>query len=357
MAATSVSPFREAREVIERRKAAGLHAGMHFTYGRPERSTDPGRIVEDAQALVVALRRYDGGSAAQAEDARDRLAVGRYVVSDEYGQLRQALEAMASELRAAGHVAEVVMDDNRLVDRAVAARAGLGWFGRNTMLLHPELGSWTVIGSVITDAPLPTTDRRIDDGCGECRRCQVECPTGALDTSGVLDANRCLAWLVQAPGRFPVEHRVALGRRIYGCDDCQEVCPINEVASASQPIEIQASRRPPVAALDLLESDDADLMAELEHWFIPRRQPEYLRRNALVALANMAEVAHEQPARVERVLRGALDSPSPIVRGHAVWAAHRLGRRDLIDAAIARGGLHRDDPEGVVAAELEEIAA
>src|ERR1019366_2825144 len=118
-----------------------------------------------------------------------------------------------------GWRATVVCDDNALVDRAAAHRAGLGWFGKNSLILLPGLGSWFVLGTVVTDAPLPAVDPSEapphGDGCRTCSRCLTGCPTGALVAPGVLDARRCLAWLVQEPGSFPEEYRQALGGRIY----------------------------------------------------------------------------------------------------------------------------------------------
>lgn len=346
---TSAQPLVEARAAIEERKARGLHGGMHFTYGRPDRSCDPGRILPEARSIVVALRRYDGG---EVDLAAGHAAVGRYVVRDEYGQLASALEAMSEVLERRGAASVVVMDDNRLVDRAVAVRAGLGWLGRNTMLLHPELGSWTVIGAVVTDAHLDPVDQPHTDGCGDCHRCQVECPTGALDESGVLDATLCLGWLLQATGRFPVEHRVALGHRLYGCDDCQEVCPVNDVMH-EVPVAIEAAPRSgPVDVVALLEAGDDELMDRYGHWYIPRRRPEYLRRNALIVLAN---ITSEPGERVRSVVSNALASDSSIVRGQALWTAVRLGFSELARDAVGRSDFAVDDPDGVVAAELAEL--
>ena len=363
---TSAAPLEQARVIIEERKAAGLHGGMHFTYGRPERSTDPRRILPDAQSIVVALRRYqtdDSGSPASHDghvltQEAPVPSIARYVHADEYGRLEVALEAMARELERRGHSAVVVMDDNRLVDRAVAFEAGLGWFGRNTMLLHPELGSWTVIGSVVTSAPLLATERRVDDGCGGCHRCQVECPTGAIDESGVLDANRCLAWLLQDTGRFPMHLRAALGARLYGCDDCQEVCPVNDrgLVGGSVAVEITAVPRPLVPdVVSLLELSDDELMERHGHWYIPRRRAEYLRRNVLMVFANVVDSDTAQTPRATQVLRESLSSPSAIVRSSALWAADRTGRHDLFEQAAAHAELTANDPEGHVAQELAEI--
>ena len=337
------TPFAETRRHLEERRAAGQHGGMAFTFRRPERSTDPRATLPGARALVVGARNYRRA----APDAATRPAVGRvaqYAWSDHYRALRDALGAVAGELRSRGWQTRVVVDDNALVDREAAYRAGLGWYGKNTNLLIGSRGSWFVLGSVITDAPLTPADTPMEDGCGSCRRCLPACPTGALVAPGVLDARRCLAHLVQAPGPFPREQRVALGDRIYGCDDCQEVCPPNladERRHPSAPAEPRAEVT--VDLLELLAASDAELLARHGRWYIPRRQARYLRRNALVALGN---VARGDDSAVADVLNTALRDGDPLVRGHAVWAARRLGRDDLV-APIAAD---ETDPE--VLAEL-----
>jgi epoxyqueuosine reductase len=161
------------------------------------------------------------------------------------------------------------------------------------------------------------------------------CPTGALVAPGVLDARRCLAWLLEAPGDFPVEYRVALGDRIYGCDDCQEVCPVNAKAGPPPPAEADAEASTDV--IGLLDSEDGDILQAFGRWYIPDRQPRYVRRNALVVLGNTGDPSN--PA-TERALRRYLKDPDPLLRAHAVWAAARLGRRDLLDL-VAKD----DDPK------------
>lgn len=328
-----VTPMTGTRRHLEQRREAGLHGGMQFTYRNPARSTEPERIVAGAKAMVVGARRYAAASsgsrvtAEPAPDARPAGEVARYASSDHYTPLRSALRAIADRLLHDGWQARVVADDNALVDREAAYRAGLGWYGKNTNLLLPGQGSWFVLGAAVTDAPLPVAREPIADGCGACRRCLPGCPTGALIAPGVLDARRCLAWLVQAPGVFPAEYRVALGARLYGCDDCQEVCPENRrSARATSPAPGPADE-PAVDLLDLLAMPDDELLRRFSRWYIPHRQPRYLRRNALIALGNSANGAHDA---VEQALRRSLADPDAIIRGHAVWAAARLGRRDLL---------------------------
>jgi epoxyqueuosine reductase len=358
MGVAAATAFATTRRHLERRKAAGLHGGMSFTYRRPDRSTDPGQALRNAAALVVGARSYRRGDAdppapdpsasdpTSAGDGpeRPRGRVARYSWEDHYAPLRQALGAVADALKAEGWRARVLVDDNALVDREAAYRAGLGWYGKNANLLLPGAGSWFVLGGLVTDAPLDVgTPERVADGCGTCTRCITACPTGAIVAPGVVDARRCLAWLLQVEGPFPPEHRIALGNRLYGCDDCQEVCPPNRRAARVTPPPAPGARaEPTVDILDLLAATDDELMARHGRWYVPRRQARYLRRNALVVLGNIGR--HDDPA-VIRALVTALADDDPLVRGHAVWAARRLGRDDLV-AAVA------DDPDPLVRAEL-----
>jgi epoxyqueuosine reductase len=229
---------------------------------------------------------------------------------------------MAEMLELAGWQARVLADDNALVDREAAYRAGLGWYGKNANLLLPDAGSWFVLGAVLTDAPLPVAEERQPDGCGACTRCITACPTGAIVAPGVIDARRCLAWLLEAPGSFPVEHRAALGDRIYGCDDCQEVCPPNRTAARHHPPPpAQSGDEPWLALLDLLDLDDDAVLARVGRWYIPKRQARYVRRNALVALGNVGSPTDPRVvATVERFAAG----PDPVLREHAEWARRSL---------------------------------
>ncbi|HVF76347.1 MAG TPA: tRNA epoxyqueuosine(34) reductase QueG [Acidimicrobiales bacterium] len=316
-------PFDRARRALEERKAAGLHGGMHFTYGNPVRATDPSRSVPGAQALVVGARAYRRAPAG--ERPPNAAAVAAYSWRDHYAPLRDALAVVADRLRADGWQAKVLVDDNALVDREAAYRAGIGWFGKNANLLIPGAGSWFVLGSVVTDAPLPAdaADAPVADGCGTCTRCMPACPTGALVAPGVLDARRCLAWLLEAPGDFPVEHRAALGGRIYGCDECQEACPPNRAADRHHPPPpAEPDAEPWVDLVDLLDNDDGTLLARFGRWYVPRRDPRYLRRNALVALGNVGDPA--DPG-VRRVVHAARTGDDPMLREHADWAAAHLG--------------------------------
>jgi epoxyqueuosine reductase len=355
VAITHAAPFADTLETLRARKAAGLHGGMAFTYRNPERSTDPNRALRGARALVVAARSYHRAAPATAASADPNRAgvVARYSWEDHYEPLRASLERIAGRLRARGYRAAVLVDDNALVDRAAAHRAGLGWFGKNANLLLPGAGSWFVLGSVVTDAPLPQrahepTDANERQGCGACERCLPACPTGALTEPGVLDARRCLAWLLEASGSFPREFRVALGARIYGCDDCQDACPPNRVelrrGRPSERASANAQATVDVVTDILDEPDDTVLLDRFARWYIAERDARYLRRNALVVLGNIGD-AHDRETR-QAVTRSLRDD-DPLLRGHAVWAAARIGGFDEALAALAR-----DEHDEDVLAEL-----
>ena len=329
--------FTDTRRHLFDRRQRGLNGSMQFTYRNPERSTDPRRILPGARSLVVGAWSYGSDEPTSATDqsgpSRPTGRVARYAWRDHYASLRRALAPIAERLEADGWRATVVCDDNALVDRAAAHQAGLGWFGKNTLMLLPGLGSWFVLGTVVTDAPLRAaggsspTPAPHGEGCGSCTRCLTACPTGALVAPGVLDARRCLAWLVQAPGSFPPEYRQALGDRIYGCDECQRACPINRVADRRvPPPPAPADSQAEVDLLGLLDATDEELLDRHGRWYIADRNPRYVRRNALVALGNTGD--GDDPATVE-ALRRAVDDPDEIIAEHAAWAARRLGRADL----------------------------
>ncbi|MBM3684493.1 MAG: tRNA epoxyqueuosine(34) reductase QueG [Actinobacteria bacterium] len=327
---TDVAPFTGARAAIRHRVEQGHAADMGFVFRDPDRATDPRRLLRDAASLVVGARSYaavDPPHDPEVEGDRRGAPAGRvarYARADEYGALRVGLDAVRDRLRAAGHRAAVIVDQNSLVDRAAAQRAGLGWFGVSSNLLLPGRGSWFVLGSVVTDAVLPT-DPPVAEGCGPCRRCMDGCPTGAIVAPGVVDGRRCLAWVVQAPGSIPEHLRVAVGDRIYGCDDCQEVCPPNR-REVSVGLGRAATVAPPVTVplLELLEADDATILARHGRWYLHDRDPRWLRRTALVALGNVAEPGDPGATAVlDRYAAG----DDPVLAEHARWAQRRRSDR------------------------------
>ena len=332
---TSAAPFAEAEAAIRDRGRLGYHAGMHFTMARPDVSCRPESTLPGARPLVVAAAAYATREASAPKGvAAGRIA--RFAIGDRYAPLRRVLGGVAAILRDAGWQAAVLCDDNRLVDRAAAARAGVGWIGRNANVLVPGHGSWVLLGSVATDAALPA-DAPMRRTCGTCNACLPACPTGALVAPGVLDSRLCLAYWLQAPGDIPAELRVAVGDRLYGCDDCQEACPPSIAGTRRGAEHVD----PWVHAVAILTSPDAELLARFGHFYIPRRQPDHLRRNALVVIGNSG--------RRETITTVAafLHHPRAMLRRHAAWALGRLG--GAVAAAYLAARLQvEDDADTVV---------
>ena len=340
------SVLQRARDVLIERKRAGLADTMQFTYRNPVRSTDPALAVKGAQSMLVAARSYVLDEPSKPEGPLG--AVARYAWLDHYEPLRIGLQAMVNTLRRRGFKAVAFADDNSMVDREAAWLAGLGWFGKNANILLPGSGSFFVLGSVITTAVLPTAPEPVADGCGSCQRCIDGCPTAAIVAPGVVDAGRCLAWLLQRPGVFPREFRVALGHRIYGCDECQLVCPptvrFENKVQSKQPNQSNHTQAW-VPLFDMLQSTDEQLMQSYGRWYLADRNPMWLRRNALVALGN---VGSGEDVRVVGVLQRYLDHPEPMLRVHAVWAAAQLGCHHMLPTT---------DPDSAVMLELNSVRA
>jgi epoxyqueuosine reductase len=318
-------PFDDVRSELERRKEDGSHAGLTFTYNDPVRSTDVAASLPWARRLVVAAWSYLPGAGSPGPEVPGTGRIARFATEDHYRPLRTLLGELATVLEGAGFRSEVLADDNRLVDRAAAVRAGVGWWGKSSMVLVPGAGPWVLLGSVATDAELvSSTPMRRD--CGTCTACMPACPTGAIVAPGVIDARRCLARWSQAPGVIPVELRRPMGDRIYGCDDCLDACPPGWRA-----LDRAGEPRGRIDVLALLAAGDEELLDAYGHFYLPRRRPSVLRRNALVALGNAPGPGAASAAA------SYLTADDWVLRAHAAWALGEIGgeeARRALDAAL-----------------------
>ena len=317
------TPMLRARKALAERKASGFADNMSFTWRNPERSTTPTASVAGAQSILVAALPYLADDVTPATGRRAHIA--RYARADHYSILRTALRSVARNLKMAGERAVAFADDNALVDREAAYRAGIGWFGKNANLLLPGAGSYFVLGSIITTA-MYEPSQPVDDGCGSCTRCLDGCPTGAIVAPGVIDARRCLAWLLQKSGTFPTEMRAALGDRIYGCDDCQEVCPPTVRLGRRNMSSAAPGLGEWVDPLDMLTMSDDELLDTYGLWYFAERDPRWLRRNAIIVLGNTTD---PNDSETLEVLRSVTDGQDVILAEHAQWAVDEIARRAL----------------------------
>jgi len=242
----------------------------------------------------------------------------RYTWYDGYAVLRGRLDALGRRL---GGEYRVLVDANQHVDREAAVRSGVGFYGKNTMLITRRHGSWVVLGTLVTEAEIERT-QPLQLDCGSCTLCIDACPTGALDEPGTLDATRCLSYWTQAPGAIPPEYRAELGAQVYGCDICQDVCPWNRgVEKRRAGREAPEEAEPHVSLVDWLQRDGEELGRTYDRLYVPKNDPRFLRRNALVALGNAG-------SRGDRAaLQPYVETNDELLRDHAEWAAARLGER------------------------------
>ena len=310
--ATGLAPYESTERVIAERKERGLFADMSFTMARPELSCHPRTLLEGARALIAgALVYYRDAPAPGPEQA----ALPRYAWTDAYSVLRERLDALGSLL---GGRYRVVVDENDHVDRAGAARAGVGFYGKNTMLITPEHGSWVVLGALATEVEV-ASGAPLELDCGECTLCIDACPSGALDTPGELDSERCLSYWTQSRRATPLELRHELAGQAYGCDICQEVCPWNRpVERRARGKELAEEAEPAVDLRAWLTASDDELHERYSRLYYPRNDVKFLRRNAIVA----AGAAREQGLRPELERLAAGDES--FLAEHARWALEQL---------------------------------
>ncbi len=280
--AAPAEPYADTERHIRERRARGLFADMHFTMARPEESCHPETLLPGARTVVSAALCYWLPEPARPA-GHGRLP--RYTWFDAYAVLREKLDELGRRI---GGAYRVLVDANQHVDREAAARSGVGFYGKNTLLITRRHGSWVVLGTLITDAELESTPP-LDADCGECRLCIDACPTGALDEPGTLDATKCLSYWTQSGHAMPAEYETAVGLQVYGCDICQDVCPWNrgvEKRRAGEPLPPGAE--PHVSLADWLDADPGELRRRYARLYVPRNDGRLLQRNARIAAENDA---------------------------------------------------------------------
>jgi epoxyqueuosine reductase len=271
--------------------------------------------VAGAQTVISAALCYYGPTG-EPGPGEGRLA--RYTWSDRYDELREKLDALGRRL---GGSYRVLVDENDHVDREGAARAGIGFYGKNTLLITRRHGSWVVLGTLVSDQAVEPSPP-LDAGCGSCRLCIDACPTGALDEPGTLDSNLCLSYWTQAPSAVPEPYREPLGALVYGCDICQEACPWNRgIEKRRADLPLTAGAEPVVSLVEWLEADGEELVERYDRLYVPRNDSRWLRRNALVAAGNVGG-----PAERDAVSRYA-EGEDELLREHAEWALAQIDRR------------------------------
>ena len=310
--------------------ARGYHGEMDWMARHGSRRWRPDELVPGTLRVISARMDYWPAGAAAPWPVLGDPALGyvsRYALGRDYHKrVRQRLQRLADGIaELAGPFGyRVFCDSAPVLEKPLAEQAGLGWIGKHTCLIDRRAGSWFFLGELYTDLPLPV-DAPASGHCGSCRACLDVCPTGAIVAPYVLDARRCISYLtIEHPGSIPPPLRPLLGNRIYGCDDCQLVCPWNKFARASDEADFAPRHGLDAPRLtELMDWTVAQFEQRLEGSAIRRIGHERWQRNLAVALGNAAAGDAEAVA----CLRRHRDSPSPLVREHVAWALEQHGVR------------------------------
>jgi len=316
---------------LERWLADRFHGSMGYMERHGLKRSRPAELVPGTVRVISARMDYLSDAtrpAAELLDEPDMALISRYALGRDYHKvLRRRLQRLAD--RIAEHIGpfgyRVFVDSAPVLEKALAEKAGLGWIGKHSNLLNRGAGSWFFLGEIYTDLPLPP-DRPAENHCGDCVRCLQACPTGAIVAPYRVDARRCISYLtIELKGSIPEELRPLLGNRIYGCDDCQLVCPWNRFAKPTE--EPDFAPRHGLDTASLLR-----LFAWTEDEFLQRTEGSAIRRtgytgwlrNIAVALGNSKPGDKASREAVLEALRARLGDPSELVREHVEWALQHL---------------------------------
>jgi epoxyqueuosine reductase len=332
----------QARAGLKEFLAQGLHGDMDWMAARPERRGDPQTLWPDVRAVVMLGVNYGPDHNPTAILSKpDRGAISVYAKGDDYHDvIKKRLKALARWLIAqAGGDAKVFVDTAAVMEKPLAAAAGLGWQGKHTNLVSREFGSWLFLGALFTTLEL-SPDSAEADHCGTCSACLDVCPTAAFPAPYRLDARRCISYLtIEHRGPIPRDLRPLMGNRIYGCDDCLAVCPWNKFARRGREAKLAAREALDAPALaGLAQLDDAGFRKLFAKSAIKRTGRDRFVRNVLIAIGNSRD-----PALAVHAAR-LLPDASSVVRGAAVWALGRLVPRQHFAALAAKHGSTEPDP-------------
>ena len=330
----SAEPFlRDERAAIDRVRSGLMDGLPWYTEERVRRANHPELLLEGARSIISLGTSYNTGSPTPGRPGPTG-KVARYAWGDDYhdvikSKLRQ-LAADLSDIAGREVRTRVFVDDGPMNDRAAAERAGVGWFGKNTNILTRSHGSWVFLSQVVTDLDLEP-DEPLAKTCGDCVICIDDCPTGAIVAPYVIDNRRCISFLtIELRGSIPRELRPLVGDWVFGCDICQDVCPVNRKAAESlEPAFRQRHDFGAPALIPLLDIDDEGFRERFRKSPIKRAKRVGLQRNVCVALGNIGDVGAVPP------LAGALKSQDAVVREHAAWALGRIGGPEAVDALSA----------------------
>jgi epoxyqueuosine reductase len=349
---TSADAVEGAGASLDAFLAEGRHGDMGWLATTSQRRKAPRALWPEAKSVILLGLNYGRAADPLAIlNEKSRGAISIYAQGDDYHEVLKAkLKPLAARVQdLTQSEVKIFVDTAPVMEKPLAARAGLGWQGKHTNLVSRELGSWLFVGSIFTTAEI-APDAPEEDHCGACRRCLDICPTQAFTAPYQIDARACISYLtIEHKGHIAPRFRAAMGNRIFGCDDCLAVCPWNKFAQAAREAKLSVkagSDNPPLA--ELLALDDATFRARFRGTPIKRTGRDRFLRNVLIAAGNSGDAA------LVPLVEARLHDDSPLVRAMAVWALARLAPRRF---NALRGMQGAAEPDQAVRSEWLEEAA
>lgn len=352
----SADPFVSLKQILLNHRELGRESG--FEEPDIEKRTNPSLLFDNPQSIIAIAVAYPAKlkDPPKSEPGARRGIMSRSAWGDDYhkvlrdrlAKLEAWLRERVPELRA-----ESMVDTGALSDRAVAERAGIGWSAKNCSIISPELGSWIYLGEMITNLPF-APDEPVTESCGSCTKCIDACPTDALVGPGQLNSSRCISFVTQTKGMLSDEFMRKIGNRLYGCDTCQTVCPVNRGKNWTHHQELQPDMELVKPLLvPLLTVGNKEFQARYGRTSSAWRGKKPIQRNAVIALGNFKEAS-----AVPDLIRVLEQDTRPVLRGTAAWSLARIGGEQARSALLAAADKESDEEaRQAIANALEQIDA
>jgi epoxyqueuosine reductase len=312
LAVISLPSLIDKSVLIQEAKSNNRHANMKFTFSNPQYSGLGDKFEWAKSCVVISYNYFPESSNSHSFRAGDG-AIALFASEDHYKPLNKFINKLTNLFNNEGIQSQQFIDSPQHYDRIFFNSSGLGWQGKSTMMLSPGIGPWQLIGNLYTEKRFKDTEKK-SFSCGTCNMCQISCPTGALDEEYRLDSNKCLSYWLQSPDIIPEDMRINIGNRFYGCDECLTSCP------PGQTKDLNISKTNTVDLKKILTMSNEDLVDKYSWFYIPKRNGDFLKRNALIALANNPD---EDALKAIYTL---LKSDSEIIRFYAIWAIWKISQ-------------------------------
>lgn len=350
----SADPFVSLKQILLKHRELGRESG--FEEPDIEKRTNPALLFDNPQSIIAIAVAYPAKlkDPPKSEPGARRGIMSRSAWGDDYHKvLRDRLAKLEAWLRERVPELRVesMVDTGALSDRAVAERAGIGWSAKNCSIISPELGSWIYLGEMITNLPF-TPDEPVTESCGSCTKCIDACPTDALVGPGQLNSSRCISFVTQTKGMLTDEFMRKIGNRLYGCDTCQTVCPVNRGKNWTHQQELQPDMELVKPLLvPLLTIGNKEFQARYGRTSSAWRGKKPIQRNAVIALGNFKEAS-----AVPDLIRVLEQDTRPVLRGTAAWSLARIGGEQARTALLAAADKESDEEaQQAIAIALEQI--